>query len=88
MPVEAGVPQGSILGPLLFLKHNNDIVVDINSTVQLFADDTTLYLNVDKLAEAARCMNSDLERMHQWAERWLVKFNAKKVRSLFNFKEN
>ena len=66
----------SLIGPLLFLIYINDIVVDINSSVRLFADDTSLYLIVDNPAEAARCINSDLERMHQWAERWLVKFNA------------
>ena len=84
LPVQAGVPQGSILGPLLFLIYINDIVVDVHvhSTVRLFADDTSLYLIADNPIESARRLNSDLDRMYQWAERWLDKFNAKKSEAL------
>ena len=84
LPVETNVPQGSILGPLVFLIYINDNVVDINSTDRLlvFADDSSLYLNVDNPAEATRCTNSDFERMYQWAERWLVKLNAKSSEAL------
>ena len=81
-PIEAGVQQGSILGPLLFLIYINDIVTNIKSAVRLFADDTSLYLIVDEPVEAARCLNSHLELIYQWAERWLVKFNAAKSESL------
>ena len=75
-PIEAGVPRNSILGPLLFLIYINDIVTNIKSTVRLFADDISLYLIVNEPVEAARCLNSDLELIYQWAERWLVKCNA------------
>ena len=56
--------------------------MNIKSTVRLFADDTLLYLIVDEPVEAARCLNSDLKLIYQWAERWLVKFNAAKSESL------
>ena len=78
----AGVPQGSILGPLLFLLYINDIVTDIGSNIRLFADDTSLYIVVDNPVEAANCLNNDLNKITQWAARWLVSFNPTKTESI------
>ena len=60
----------------------NDIVNDINSNIRLFADDTSLYLIVEDPETAADLMNSDLEKIHQWAQSWLVNFNPNKTEQM------
>ena len=69
--IEAGVPQGSILGPLLFLICTNDIVLDIICDIFLYADDTSL-LSIDSNSETAvNNLNHDLQSIQQWAEKGL-----------------
>ncbi len=81
-PVSAGVPQGSILGPLLFLVYINDIVNHIQSNIRLFADDTSLFIIVDDPIDSAQSLNIDLETINNWAKTWLVKFNPTKTEQL------
>ena len=76
------MPQGSILGPLLFLIYINDIAVDIHSSIRLFADDTSLYIIDANPQQAANLLNADLAKIPLWASRWLVSFNPSKSESM------
>ena len=87
--VSAGVPQGSVLGPLLFLIYINDLVHEVNfCNIRLFADDTCLFIDVDNREEAAKLIESDFVRISNWSKKWLVSFSAPKTRSLIISNKN
>ena len=73
--ISAGVPQGSILGPLFFLVYINDLAVGLKCNVKLFADDTSLFTVVEDSNTAANDMNHDLDLISQWAHTWRMSFN-------------
>ena len=73
--IESGVPQGSVLGPLLFFVYINDLEKDIKSNVKFFADDTMLYSIVKDPTQSASDLNHDLEKINQWANQWKMAFN-------------
>ena len=73
--IESGVPQGSVLGPLLFLVYINDLEKNIKSNVKFFADDTMLYSIVNDPIITADHLNHDLNVIYQWAHQWKMEFN-------------
>ena len=71
----AGVPQGAILGPLLFLVYINDLTADLKCNVKLFANDTSLFTVVQQPYTAAEDLNHDVELISKWAHDWRMSFN-------------
>ena len=77
-PVLAGVPQGSILGPLLFLTYINDLPDNLESLAKLFADDTSLFSTVHDPSSSAKLLNDDLLKISDWAFKWKMLKKIKK----------
>jgi len=73
--IYSGVPQGSVLGPLLFLIYINDLSDNINSNIKLFADDSSLFIKVRNIEEAQNLLTSDLNTVSLWANQWKMQFN-------------
>ena len=78
----AGVPQGSVLGPFLFLIYFNDIANNLLSIARLFTDDTSLSFSARSLQDIEGVLSHDLTIVAEWAKQWLVNFNPNKTEAM------
>ena len=81
VPVTSGVPQGTVLGPLMFLLYINDINQNINSKIRLFAGDCVLYRKINSKLDCLE-LQQDLQKLVDWSHRWQMYFNINKCHTL------
>ena len=79
--VTSGIPQGSVLGPTLFLLYINDLPDSVTSEVYLFADDTKIF-NIITDNESVDTLQSDLKKLEEWSNKWLLKFHPEKCKHM------
>ena len=72
--VTSGVPQGSVLGPILFLLYINDINENIQSSIRLFADDSIIYRKINSNIDH-QILQTDLIQLEKWSDKWQMQFN-------------
>ena len=75
--VTSGVPQGSVLGPILFLLYINDINENIQSSIRLFADDSIIYRKINSNIDH-QILQTDLIQLEKWSDKWQMQFNISK----------
>ena len=83
-PVVSGIPQGSILGPILFTIFINDLPDNIESKCKIFADDTKIYNDPGN----ANILQDDLSKLQTWSDKWQLGFNITKCKVLHIGKKN
>ena len=79
----AGVPQGSVFGPLLFLVYISDIAEHLLSLTRLFADDSSRFYSAARIDDIASIINHDMQLLSNWARQWLVTFNPLKPEAVY-----
>ena len=77
MNATSGVPQGSVLGPLLFILYANDVTDGLKSTLEMFADDSKLYRIIETPRDV-EILQEDLNFISNWSKLWLLEFNTLK----------
>ena len=69
----SGVPQGCVMGPILFVLYNNDLPYGISSGVRLFADDAIVYRTISYPSDC-QTLQQDLDKLSNWEKTWLMEF--------------
>ena len=87
LAVLSGIPQGSVLGPVLFILYINDLPELVDNFTMLFADDTKLYSTVNNKSDQG-ALQKDLNKLIQWSNRWQLNFNASKCKVLHYGRKN
>ena len=85
--VTSGVPQGSVLGPTLFVYYINDLSKVVDCNIKIFADDTKAYAHVSSL-EMKDKLQKSIDSMMEWTQKWLLRFNSEKCHLLHLGKNN
>ena len=80
-PVLSGVPQGSVLGPILFLIYINDLEEGVTGNILNFADDTKLFRKVKEIGDKQK-LQDDIDKLVKWSEKWQMLFNFGKCKCL------
>ena len=80
-PVTSGVPQGSVLGPILFIYFINDLPDVVDCSIKIFADDTKIYLPIYSKEDSEKLQNN-IDSLIEWSDRWLLRFNIDKCKIL------
>ncbi len=85
--VTSGVPQGSLLGPLLFVIFINDLSKKIIKDTKLYADDTKV-ISINRCQDDSKLLQEDINTLVKWSKEWLIKFNESKCKVMFFGKQN
>ena len=79
--VKSGIPQGSVLGPLLFIIFINDLPSEVKSWIKIFADDTKIFRAICRVRDG-EILQEDLNKLASWAIKWQLPFNEPKCKAV------
>ena len=87
LAVLSGIPQGSVLGPVLFILYINDLPDLVKNFTMLFADDTKIYSVVNNERDR-NSLQDDINKLIAWSDKWQLRFNASKCKVMHYGRQN